>query len=78
MRLMGVDDTYTLSPQAKGKVERPYRWLQDRITRTCALEKLASLEKVRSVLRSEVRRYYNHQVHSTTGEIPGQRFESAR
>lgn len=78
MRLMGVDVTYALSPQAKGKIERPYRWLQDRIVRTCALEKLTSLEEVRGVLRDEVDRYNNHQVHSTTGEIPSLRFENAR
>lgn len=78
MRLMGVEVTYALSPQAKGKVERPYRWLQDRIVRTCALEKLATLEDVRSVLRNEIDRYNNHQVHSTTGEIPNIRFENAR
>ncbi len=78
MRLMGVDVTYALSPQAKGKVERPFRWLQDRIVRTCALERLTSLEDVRSVLRNEVDRYNNHQVHSTTGEIPNLRFENAR
>jgi hypothetical protein len=78
MRLMGVDVTYALSPQAKGKIERPYRWLQDRIVRTCALEKITALEEVRSVLRDEVDRYNNHQVHSTTGEIPSLRFENAR
>jgi hypothetical protein len=78
MRLLGVEVTYALSPQAKGKVERPYRWLQDRIVRTCALEKLTSLEDVRSVLRNEVDRYNNHQVHSTTGEIPNIRFENAK
>ena len=75
---MGVDVTYALSPQAKGKIERPYRWLQDRIVRTCALENLTALEDVRSVLRDEVDRYNNHQVHSTTGEIPGLRFDNAR
>jgi hypothetical protein len=78
MRLMGVDVTYALSPQAKGKIERPYRWLQDRIVRTSALESLTSLEEVRGVLRDEVDRYNNHQVHSTTGEIPGIRFDNAR
>jgi hypothetical protein len=77
LRLLGVDVTYALSPQAKGKVERPYRWLQDRIVRTCALEKLSELEEVRSVLRGEVDRYNNHQVHSTTGEIPSVRFDHA-
>jgi hypothetical protein len=78
MRLLDVDVTYALSPQAKGKIERPYRWLQDRIVRTCALEKLTSLEDVRSVLKQEVQRYNFHQVHSTTGEIPSLRFENAK
>ena len=78
MRLLRVNVTYALSPQAKGKVERPYRWLQDRIVRTCALENLTSMEDVRSVLRDELDRYNNHQVHSTTGEIPSLRFENAR
>jgi hypothetical protein len=59
MRLMGVKVTYALSPQAKGKVERPYRWLQDRIVHTCALEKLVSLEEVRNVLQDEIDRYNN-------------------
>jgi transposase len=78
MAVLRVDVTYALSPQAKGKVERPYRWLQDRIVRTCALEKLSSLEEVRAVLQEEVHRYNDHQVHSTTGEIPRVRFEKAR
>jgi hypothetical protein len=77
MRLLGVDVTYALSPQAKGKVERPYRWLQDRIVRTCALEKLVTLEQVREVLKEEVHRYNHHQVHSTTQEIPNIRFNQA-
>ena len=78
MRLLGVDVVYALSPQAKGKIERPYRWLQDRIVRTCAIEKLTTIEEARDVLRSEVDRYNNHQVHSTTGQIPNVRFEQAR
>jgi hypothetical protein len=78
MRVLGVDVTFALSPQAKGKIERPYRWLQDRIVRTCAIEKLTTIGEVRDVLRDEVDRYNNHQVHSTTGEIPSIRFEKAR
>jgi hypothetical protein len=78
MRTMGVDVTYALSPQAKGKVERPYRWLQDRIVRTCALEKLTCIEEGRQVLRDELVRYNDHQVHSTTGEIPTIRFAKAQ
>jgi len=30
-----VKVTYALSPQAKGKIEHPYQWLQDRLVRTC-------------------------------------------
>jgi transposase len=78
MRVLGVDVIYALSPQAKGKVERPYRWLQDRIVRTCALENISAVEDVRLVLKEEVDRYNNHQVHSTTKEIPSIRFNRAR
>jgi len=78
MRILGVDVSYALSPQAKGKIERPYRWLQDRIVRTCAIEKLSSVDEVRAVLKEEVDRYNNHQVHSTTGEVPSIRFDKAR
>ena len=59
-------------------MERPYRWLQDRIVRTCAIEKLTTIEEVRSVLKEELNRYNNHQVHSTTGEVPSIRFDKAR
>ena len=77
MRSLGIDVTFALSPQAKGKIERPYRWLQDRIVRTCAKEKLTTIEEVRAVLKQEVDRYNNHQVHSTTGQIPSIRFQEA-
>jgi hypothetical protein len=77
MSLLGIQVTYALSPQARGKVERPYRWLQDRIVRTCALEGLGELEEVRTVLREEVDRYNNRQLHSTTREIPSLRFHKA-
>ena len=78
MQALNVRVSYALSPQAKGKVERPYRWLQDRIVRTCALEKLSALDDVRQVLQEEVKRYNQHQIHSTTNEIPSVRFEKAR
>jgi transposase len=77
MHLLKVDVTYALSPQAKGKVERPYRWLQDRMVRTCIYEEISDIEGGRSVLRDEITRYNNHQVHSTTCEIPSIRFERA-
>jgi len=78
MKVLGVNVTYALSPQAKGKIERPYRWLQDRIVRTCAREKLSRINEGREVLKEELNRYNNHQVHSTTGEIPSIRFAQAK
>jgi hypothetical protein len=78
MHLMGVKVTFELSPKAKGNVERPYRRLQERIDRTCALEKLASTEEVRGLLKDEIDRYNSHQVHSTTVEIPAIRFNEAK
>ena len=77
LALMNTDVIYALSPQAKGKIERPYRWLQERIVRTCALEHIETLDDARLVLREEVNRYNYQQVHSTTQEIPAIRFEKA-
>lgn len=72
-----VEVTYALSPQAKGKIERPYQWLQDRLVRTCARENIKTLTEAKKILRYEVSRYNNHQVHSTTKEIPVIRFNNA-
>jgi hypothetical protein len=77
LQSLGVEITYALSPQAKGKIERSYRRLQDRIVRTSALEKLSSIEEVRQVLQEEMHRYNHLQVHSTAGEIPDYRFARA-
>ncbi len=77
LALMNTDVIYALSPQAKGKIERPYRWLQDRIVRTCALNHVTTLNEARPVLLEEVHRYNYLQVHSTTHEIPALRFEKA-
>ena len=78
MRVLGVDVSYALSPQAKGKIERPFRWLQDRLVRTSVYDRLSTRQEVRNALHAEVHRYNSHQVHSTTGEIPNIRFERAR
>jgi len=74
---LNVDVIYALSPQARGKIERPYQWLQDRIVRTCAREKITVVEEAQKVLEEEAERYNYHQVHSTTGEIPIIRFKRA-
>ena len=56
--------------KAKGKIERPYGWLQDRIVRTCAREGVDNVIDGQRVLEAEAARYNYKQVHSTTGEVP--------
>ncbi len=45
-----------LSPQAKGKVERPYGWLQDRIIRTCVREDVTDIKHAQKILGQELHR----------------------
>ncbi len=68
---------YALSPQAKGKVERPYRWLQDHIVRLCARDNVTDIRTARKILAQEVNQYNYRRIHSTTGEIPYIRFQKA-
>jgi hypothetical protein len=69
--------TYALSPQARGKVERPYGWLQDRLVRTCVREDVTDIREAQRVLSYEIHRYNYKQVHSTTQEVPYFRFQRA-
>lgn len=77
LKRCGSDVTYALSPQAKGKIERPYRWIQDRLVRTAAKEKLTTIDELKDVLRTLIDSYNTRWVHSTTKEIPIVRFENA-
>lgn len=74
----GIKPIYALSPQAKGKIERPYGWLQDHLVRTCVREGVTTIEKGRELLRQEVEAYNWRRVHSTTKEIPMRLFEAAK
>lgn len=73
----GVKLTYALSPQAKGKIERPYQWLQDRLVRTCVRDNTTEIRRARTLLKHEINRYNYRQVHSTTLEVPYFRFQKA-
>ncbi|MDI9595356.1 MAG: hypothetical protein QM279_09090 [Atribacterota bacterium] len=73
-----VKVSYALSPQAKGKIERLYQWLQDRIVlRTYYRENVTTIEEGQHILQKEINRYNYQQVHSTTREIPALRMEKA-
>lgn len=48
------------------------------MVRRCFREEVRDLSDAREILREEVERYNHRQVHSTTREIPGIRFEKAK
>lgn len=77
LRSLNIKPIYALSPQAKGKIERSYRWIQDHLVRTCTREGIKDIQQAREVLYQEINTYNYKRKHSTTGEIPVQRFERA-
>ena len=66
-----------MNTSAKGKIERPYGWLQDRLIRTCVRDNVTDIEEAQRVLNYEINRYNYKQVHSTTQEVPCFRFQRA-
>jgi hypothetical protein len=74
----GVNQSYALSPQAKGKIERPYQWVQDHIVRRCFSDRIASISDGQQILNEEVKQYNFKRIHSTIGEVPFYRFQRAK
>ena len=72
-----VEVTYALSPQGKGKIERPYRWIQDRLVRECARGGITDIRLAQVILGKLINQYNYHWIHSTTGEVPHIRFQRA-
>ncbi len=72
-----IEVIHALSPQAKGKVERPYRWIQDHLVRICARDNIKTIAAANQVLFREVYLYNYKWVHSTTKEIPYLRYQRA-
>ncbi len=68
---------HALSPQAKGKVERPYGWIQDHLVRICARENVVTIAQANHILYREAYEYNYKRIHSTTGEIPYLRYQRA-
>jgi len=69
--------SYALSPQAKGKIERPYRWIQDRLVRACAREGITDIKLAQLILNKLIHQYNYRWIHSTTKEVPFIRFQRA-
>lgn len=77
LKELSVKPIYALSPEAKGKIERPYQWLQDHLVRTCVRYGITDITRGQAILDEEVSAYNTKWVHSTTGEIPDIRFNTA-
>lgn len=77
LKELRIQPIYALSPQAKGKIERPYQWLQDHLVRNCVRNNVTNITAARKILAYEVNQYNYHRIHSTTGEIPMIRFQRA-
>lgn len=68
---------YAPKANAKGKVERKFRYLLDRILRRCAKEEVRTIEHAQKILDEEVHHYNCEHVHKETGEIPEERWQKA-
>jgi hypothetical protein len=77
IRDMNIKPIYALSPQAKGKIERPYGWIQDHLVRTCIRNNVARIGEGNRILSDEMHAYNYKRVHSTTEEVPFYRFQRA-
>jgi len=72
-----VNVIHALSPQAKGKIERPYSWIQDHLVRLCVRDNVTEIKDARAVLADEIHQYNYHRIHSTIKEIPYIRLKKA-
>jgi hypothetical protein len=77
IRDLDIKPIYALSPQAKGKVERPYGWIQDHLVRTCIRNNVTRISEGNRILADEMHAYNYKRVHSTTEEVPFYRFQRA-
>jgi len=71
---VGIHIINAQSSNAKGKIERPFRYLQDRLVRRMAKEEVRDMFHAQAILDEEVEFYNFSKVHSTTKEIPCDRF----
>lgn len=60
-------------PQGKGKIERIFRFMQDRLVKEMTAEKVTTIHEANKYLRKWVRWYNNHHLHSETKMIPQER-----
>lgn len=72
---LGIQPVYARSANAKGKVERPFRYLQDRLCRRMAKEQVHDMKHAQEILDEEILYHNHHKIHSTTKQIPADRLQ---
>jgi transposase len=68
MEELGIECIYASSPQAKGRVERMNRTLQDRLLKAMRQHGVSSLEEANRFLQEEFQKKFNAQFAHTHGE----------
>ena len=74
---IGLIYTEEGSPEAKGKVEKAFDYLQRRVPYLCERHNIRTLTEARQVLADEVNFYNEERPHAETEEIPLKRWEEA-
>jgi transposase InsO family protein len=74
---LGTGIIYANSPQAKGKIERIFDYVQRRLPSECERYNIRNVEGASKILDDIVYFYNNKKVHSETQEIPIERWNRA-
>ncbi|MBI4211129.1 MAG: transposase [Deltaproteobacteria bacterium] len=61
-------------PQGKGKIERLFRFMQDRLVNEMITAKVATIQEANAALKRWVTWYNEHHAHSITKQIPQERY----
>jgi hypothetical protein len=77
LRMLNIGLIYTAlsSPEAKGKVEKAFDYLQRRVPYLCERYKVRDLKEAQKIVDEVCDHYNNKSEHLETGEIPQQRWE---
>ncbi len=63
-------------PQGKGKIERLFRFMQDRLVNELILSKVTTIDEANKILQRWVAWYNTCHVHSVTKEVPAARIKN--
>lgn len=77
MEKLQIQHILAKSPQAKGKVESKFKYLQARVVRRCTKEQVTLLSHAQRIIDEEVQYYNEHKEHEVTGQTPKERWEFA-